>query len=535
MISRLFVHIAFLSCFLMSIYAQIANAQVTFQKTFGGTGTDLAHAVQLTADGGYIVAGYTFSFGAGNRDVVLVRLDELGNTVWSKIYGENNADYGWTVDQASDGGFIVGAHSESYGAGSHDVMLIKTDGNGNINWVKYYGGSSADGAYSMQQTADGGFIVAAHTNSFGAGVHDLYLIKTDENGDTLWTKTYGASSQDYLQGVYQTADGGYIAAAYSAGFGAGSNDFYLVRANNSGDTLWTNSYGGSGSDVGYSVQQTTDGGFIVAGYTTSFGAGNNDVYLIKLDPNGNVLWAKTYGGSGADYSFSVRQTADGGFVVAGQTFSFGSNGDAYLIRTDNNGNHLWSYAYGGNGEDKAWSVKQAGDGGYVIAGYTNSFGEGNQDIYIIKTDADGNSGCNQMLAPTITGDAATLISKTLTSVSSGAIESAAGNIQISTTITENLLCQTVTGIPEEKIEDQEFQLYPHPFKTQTKIKIGNIEKYPGGLTLLIFDILGRQVQRIDNIHSAEIVISRGTLPAGVYFYKLNHAKQILKTGKLIIQ
>ena len=535
MIAKLFTHIILLSLLLLGIYPSTINAQVTFQKTFGGNSTDLAYAVQITADGGYIVVGYTISVGAGNRDVVLTRLDEHGNTIWVKIYGESNADYGWTVDQTSDGGFIVGAHSESYGAGSHDVMLLKTDGDGEIAWVRYYGGSSADGAYSIQETGDGGLIVAGHTNTFGAGAHDIYLIKTDENGDTLWTKTYGASSQDYLQSVHQTSDGGYIMAAYSAGFGAGSNDFYLIRVNSNGDTLWTNSYGGSGSDIAYSVQQTTDSGFIVAGYTSSFGAGNNDVYLLKLDPEGNVLWAKTYGGSGEDYGFSVLQTTGGGFVIAGQTYSFGSNGDVYLIRTDNNGNHLWSYAYGGTGEDKAWSVKQSGDGGFIIAGYTNSFGEGGLDLYIIKTDADGKSGCNQISAPTITGDAPTIIGKTITSVGSGAIESIVGNIEILTTMPENFHCQTITGIHEKERKNEGFQLYPNPTKTQTKLKIGNLKKYPAGLTLLMYDVLGRQVRRIDHIGLEEIIIRRGTLPAGIYFYKVLYAKQILKTGKLIFQ
>jgi hypothetical protein len=490
--------------------------------------------VQVTDNGGYIVAGYTLSLGAGSRDVVLIRLDGQGNTGWAKIYGESNTDYGWTVDQTLDGGFIVGAHSESFGAGSHDVMLLKTDGSGEISWVKYYGGSSADGAYSLQQTADGGLIIASHTNSFGAGVHDIYLIKTDSEGDTLWTKTYGAGSQDYLQGVHQTADGGFIMAAYSSGFGAGSNDFYLVRSNSSGDTLWTKSYGGSGSDVAYSVQQTTDGGFIVAGYTTSFGAGNNDVYLIKLDSGGQIIWAKTYGGSGADYSYSVRQTKDGGFIVAGQTYSFGTNGDVYLIRTDEDGNHLWSFAYGGTGEDKAWSVKQAPDSGYIVAGYTRSFGEGNEDIYIIKTDADGYSGCNEMTAPTSIADAATVISKTLTSVNSGAIESIAGNIQVTTTITEHLLCQIITGLHNEEREENEILLYPNPVKSQAKLSIPNVGKFPAGLTLIVYDILGREVRRIENIKTTEIKINRTNLPGGIYFYKIVDVGIVLKTGKIII-
>ena len=157
----------------------VLNAQITFQKTYGGTNVDYAYSVQQTIDDGYIIAGYTTSFGAGSRDVYLIRTDVKGNAVWTKTFGESNTDYAYTVQQTTAGGFIAGAHSGSFGTGSHDVYVIKCDANGDIVWTKVYGGSSADGAYSIQQTVDGGYIIAAHVNSFGAGQHDVYLIKTD--------------------------------------------------------------------------------------------------------------------------------------------------------------------------------------------------------------------------------------------------------------------------------------------------------------------------------------------------------------------
>jgi len=257
---------------------------------------DYGYAVKETMDSGFIVAGYTTSFGAGNRDVYIIRTDKSGKKLWSKTYGAGNIDYAWTIDLAVDGGFLIGAHSGSFGAGSHDIYLIKCDALGLVEWTKVYGGGSADGAYSLQQTTDGGYIVSAHTSSFGAGQHDVYLIKINESGDTLWTRAYGGTSGDYLRAVHQTNDGGYILVSETFSFGAGAFDVYLIKTDSIGDVMWTRTYGGSSSDYGYSVKQTVDGGFIIAGYTSSFGAGQFDLYVINTDMNGNVIWSKTFGG-----------------------------------------------------------------------------------------------------------------------------------------------------------------------------------------------------------------------------------------------
>jgi hypothetical protein len=217
-----------------------------------------------------------------------------------------------------------------------DIILIKTDANGNIQWAKTYGGTGVDGAYSVRQTSDGGYIVAGYTASFGAG--GAFLIKTNASGNLQWAKTYEGTN--LLYSVQQTSDGGYIVAGLTNSFGAGNKDVFLIKTNTTGNIIWAKTYGGWSDEWARSVQQTSDGGYIVAGYTDSFGAGGSDFFLIKTDANGNIIWAKTYGGTGwYDEAMSVRQTSDGGYIVAGRTGSFGAGGtDIFLVKTDATGN-----------------------------------------------------------------------------------------------------------------------------------------------------------------------------------------------------
>ena len=525
-------------------FTNTVNAQITFQKTFGGTNVDYAYSVQQNADDGYIIAGYTTSFGAGSSDVYLIRTDAKGSMLWTKTFGESNTDYAWTVQQTTDGGFIIGAHSGSFGAGSHDVYLIKCDANGEIVWTKVYGGSSADGAYSIQQTVDGGYIISAHVNSFGAGLHDVYLIKTDAQGDTLWTKIYGGSNEDRLRAVQQTTDGGYILVSETLSFGAGSADVYLVKTDSSGNLMWTKTYGGSAADYGYSVRQTLDEGYIIAGYTSSFGTGMSDVYLIRTDSIGDISWAKTYGGNSSDFGYSVRQTTDEGYIVAGYTESFGNAGDVYLLRTDSDGNLLWSQSYGGASNDRGWSVQQTTDGGYVIAGYSESFGAGDKDVYLIKTDEFGSSGCNESTAGTVVGNTATIVNSTQTSIGSG------GFINNTTTITDaaatvdSLLCSNfptdIEQFPDSPDANAEeftlFQNYPNPFNPSTRISYSLPNS--GYVSLKVYDILGREIETIVNefqkagTYAAHFDASN--LASGIYFYELQVGNEFVETKKMLL-
>jgi uncharacterized delta-60 repeat protein len=385
--------LALLSVSLVALFTEYAYAQIVkFARTYGGTYWEEAYSFQQTSDGGYIVGGYTFSFGAGSYDFFLMKTDANGNIIWAKTYGGTNDDWAYSVQQTSDGGYIVAGYTNSFGAGSWDIFLVKTDANGNLQWAKTYGGTSADFAYSVQQTSDGGYILTGYTESFGAGGRDIFLIKTDANGDVQWAKTYGGTGEDWAYSVQQTSDGGYIVAGGTLSFGAGG-DILLIKTDANGDVQWAKTYGGTDYDYAYSVQQTSDGGYIVAGWTISFGAGDVDIFLIKTDANGNIIWAKTYGGTDYDYAYSVQQTSDGGYIAAGWTSSFGAgNRDIFLIKTDANGDTIWAKTFGGTSNDLAYSVQQTSDGGYIVAGWTSSFGAGNRDIFLIKTDANGDIG-----------------------------------------------------------------------------------------------------------------------------------------------
>ena len=362
-------------------------------RNFGGNSDDGGYSVKQTSDGGYIICGYTRSYGAGEGDVYLIKTDATGNQQWQRAFGDIYYDCGNSVQQTSDGGYIIAGWTYYFvGNFLADVYLIKTDVAGNQQWESTFGEvGDQDYGYSVLQTGDGGYIIAGYTQSVGAGYSDVYLIKTDASGNQQWQRTFGGSNRDGGYSVQQTSDGGYIIAGYTESFGAGYSDVYLIKTNTSGNQQWQRTFGGSGWDIGYSVQQTSDGGYIIVGYTYSFGAGSADVYLIKTNASGNQQWQRTFGGSSQDEGKSVQQTSDGGYIIAGYTGSFGVGGDVYLIKTDASGNQQWSQTFGGSFEDWGYSLQQTSDGGYIITGSTSSYGAGNGDVYLIRLA--GSSPC----------------------------------------------------------------------------------------------------------------------------------------------
>jgi hypothetical protein len=362
-----------------------SSAQVTFERNYGGGSPDDGYSVQQTLDGGYIIAGVTRSFGAGSNDVYLIKTDSLGDTLWTKTFGGANDEFGYSVKQNSDGSYIITGSTGSFGSGMLDVYLIKTDPMGDTLWTKTYGGPSYEEGYFVHQTSDGGYILTGYTDSFGAGLYDVYLIKTDSIGDTLWTKTFGGTAYEEGYSVQQTSDGGFITSGYTESFGAGLYDVYLIKTDFMGDTLWTKMFGGATYDYGYSVQQTSDGGYIIAGSTGPLFL--EDVYVIKTDSWGDTLWTKTFGGAAYDEGYSVQQTTDDGFIIAGITRSFGAGFyDVYLIKTDYWGDTLWTKTFGGTQNDEGYFVQQTTNGGFIITGLTWSFTAGASDVYLIKTE-----------------------------------------------------------------------------------------------------------------------------------------------------
>jgi hypothetical protein len=497
---------------------------MTFQKTYGGVNSDYGRSVQQTSDGGYIISGYTGSFGAGDYDIYLFKTGAAGDISWTKTYGGASDDRSYSVQQTVDGGYIIAGYTTPSVVGVRDIYLIKTDASGDTLWTKAYGGAGDDNVRSVQQTADGGYIIAGVTTSFGAGQLDVFLIKTDAAGNVSWTKTYGGANDDSGYSVRQTSDGGYIVAGISASFGATSWDTYLIKTNAAGDTLWTKTYEGANDDIAYSVRQTTDGGYIMAGWTASVGSGYYDVYVIKTNAAGDALWTKTYGGAYDDVAYSVLQTTDGGYIIVGCTASFGDvSNDIYLIKTDAAGVTSWSKTYGGANGDIGYYVQQTSDNGYIIGGYSGSFGAGLNDVYLIKTDSSGNSGCHQAGAATVVTDAAIVAHSpaTIVSAPAGVVTTTASIIGSGGLV--NALC--FIGIPEIQNSKSEISIHPNPstglFYISAKEEITSITVY------------NYLVEEVYASVKGEAAIDITKAAAGMYFYSVTLRDGTMAKGKLV--
>jgi hypothetical protein len=366
------------------------GGETTFTLTLGDRSRDRGINLLQTRDGGYALVGYTGSFGAGLEDVYLVRLNPQGEVLWSQTYGGTSKDNGWAILETAENGFMIFGFTSSFGAGGMDMYLIKTDAKGNSLWERTFGGPNDEYGWAMTATPDGGYALAGQTESFGEGDKDGYLVKVNADGEEIWAQTFGETEEDRLYSIDQAADDGFVLVGTTRSFGDGDRKAYLVKTDSSGELAWTQVFGQEQDDVGHSVRQTADGGYIVTGYTRSFDASSYDVWLIKTDEVGDLEWQEFYGGNGDDRTIYGEQTHDGGYILTGYTKSFGAGGwDVFLVRADPSGEVSWHKTFGGKGEDTGYTVRQTSDRGFILTGETYSLGEGGGDMYVIKTDQHG--------------------------------------------------------------------------------------------------------------------------------------------------
>ncbi|MEO8147069.1 MAG: T9SS type A sorting domain-containing protein [Bacteroidia bacterium] len=380
----------------------ITTAQInTFEKNYGGSRGDYGRAMATTVDGGFIITGQTFNSDSLG-DTYLMKTDKNGVKQWEKIIGGNALEGGNSIIQTTDGGYLITNHTESYGAGDCDSWLIKTDNTGNILWNVTYGGIGDDVGEQGIETSDGNYIVAGIERSLDT-LGNAFLTKYDNAGNLIWVKTYGGPGVEAGVRIVETVDGGFFIAGETTTNSLGLRDILVFRTNSAGDLMWLKNIGGAGDEEAFGLCATNDGGYVIAGVSTSFGSGDDDVYLIKMDDIGNKLWSKNIGGLNNDVANSIVAAADGGFMITGFTKSFGDSMDAFIIKTDKFGNQHWMKTFGDKNHlnECKWIVVCA-DGGYAITGSTTvkDFPD-NADVYLVKTDNEGNvaSGVIEVPAP----------------------------------------------------------------------------------------------------------------------------------------
>jgi hypothetical protein len=360
----------------------------SWDRVYGGNEFDMGLSVQQTADSGYVISGVTESFGNGNKDAWLLKTNVLGDTIWSNTFGGSNKDYFLSVKETVDEGFILSGFTKSFGNGDEDMWLVKTNSQGNEEWSKTFGGSYKDYSNEVLQTNDGGYLLVGYTESFGSGQTDVWVVKTNSLGIEEWNKTYGGSGSDIGYSVDQTTDDGFIITGKNSSLGSISGDIWLLKIDEFGVEDWNQSFGGTMPDIGYSVKQTVDGGYILAGM--SGGSSGPFGIIIKTDSQGNSTWIKYHGLYGYDYFFSVEQTTDNGYIVVGETSSFGAGSyDVWLLKFNEQGDTVWSKTFGGSEDEYGRCVSQTTDGGFIISGMIKSFDNSNGNLWLIKTDYTG--------------------------------------------------------------------------------------------------------------------------------------------------
>ena len=483
---KFFSKILFVFCVLIKfLYTQ--SPEILWEKLYGEFDyTEIGFCVQQTSDGGFIISSRTESHILLLPHLWLIKTDANGDTIWTRNILINQYAEGVSIQQTMDEGYVICGRVISPDSLSFDVLLLKTDEYGNTLWVKIFGGDSFDSGYSVKQTGDGGYIVVGSID-VGNSYYDVWLIKADENGDSIWTRTYGGDKDDNGYSIEETDDGGFIIVGSLRTLDL-DQDVWLLKTDSSGDTLWTKTYGGIKNDVGNSVQQTSDGGYIIVGRTRI--VDNIYVYLIKTNENGDTLWTKIYGGTESQEGMSVQQTTDGGYIIGAVTESFNVNYTAiWLIKTDSLGDTLWTKILDRHYHDEARGecLRQTKDNGYIVSGSTYPAGSYlKRDVWLIKIAPDSNVVGNEH--PT--------------------------NIPINYDLSQN---------------------HPNPFNTTTKIKY----QIPtlSFVTLKVYDVLGNEIETLvreeKRTGTCEVTWYAENLPSGVYFYQLK-AKNFFETKKMVL-
>ena len=384
------VMVLFTACSNDSIGPEKTGPRITtFERSFGGAGEDLGNDVLSTADGSCILVGWTDTEGT-NGDILVMKIDGKGNQIWKRVLEGEEFEVAEAIIETADGGYLVTGWSHSIESLVSKVIVVKLDAKGRVVWQSNIAELGHAIAFDVVSAPDGGFVIAGLCDTNNSGQVDVLLLKISSDGEEQWRRIYGGASYDAAVSIAKSPMGGYILAGSTDSFGAGKLDAYLLAVDDSGLFKWQKTFGGIGNDNIRSVAVDHDGSILLTGGIESSQAGILDIYLLKTDMNGNLLWETTIGGKGSERGEAIEILSDGGLAVAGYSSSFASGiWDVFLVRTDDSGKILWQRNYGGSSSELGWAMDKTYDGGFVITGWTKSFGAILHDVYLVKTDSNG--------------------------------------------------------------------------------------------------------------------------------------------------
>ncbi len=547
---------------LFSIFSM--NAQSIFQHGYGNNRNERCQSAFSTHDGGFLLNGATTSFGGGDVDALIIKTDAQGNIQWSQSCGTASNEIPYFATETYDNKFVfIGTTDALPGSTINNVLLFKTDSIGNFLWAKSFGGLNHETGLNIIELPDHGYGLIGTTESYGAGSADIYFIRTDVNGDTLFTKVYGTVDNEKGTSFSTTTDGGFIICGKSSSMISGTLVYkaILMRIDSSGNQVWTKLFGDTLFQEAQSVAQTNDGGYIVCGSRDFTASGNYDILLFKTDSMGNIQWSKTYGGNKGDASYTVNLNTDGKYVLSGYTNSMGyghafkfahENGfvnneltreiinntnyqlgndstNIFLMKTDASGDTIWTRTYGDSLQEEAFLSHITSDGGYMLSGFSDYHNADSSQMLIIKTDSLGFSGCYEFTSHPI------IVSNLL--VESNITYSQASGMDVTTLmlpttnriISDSTYCLLTTGVKNISYLNS-VKLFPNP--TSGKLFIVGISSdwlhtnRSNKNSISIFNLLGEKSNvtfSLDKVRN-EIELNVSTLQPGMYLVEIRTEK-----------
>lgn len=370
-------------------------SQTTFQRVYptpSASVTQSGREVMPTSDGGYFIAGVTTKNSPNDSDLYMIKTNSVGDTLWTKSYGGSQPEYPYSMIASNDGNYFVLGFTRSFGGGISNIWLLKMDPNANVIWSQTYGGSGTHEGHEIIATSDGNFAICGESNG------DMLLAKIDQGGNLLSWNVYGGGQSESAHSLKQAQDGGFVLLGYTFSSGAGMSDIYLVKTDFSGNMSWNKTYGGAYNDEGSYILANSDGTFTLdAELSSGSTLADLDVYVLKVDASGGVIWSNTYGGTDKDVTHYIQPTSDGGYVISCISRSFGwTNPNMWIVKTDGSGNTQWTRNFGSWYHDHSYGIKQTSDGGYIAVGHSED-STPTIHLMLVKMDANGNVGMNEPL------------------------------------------------------------------------------------------------------------------------------------------